>query len=161
MPHHDTSVSRGSACAPRRVSAIFCIFLQISLVVFPDDVLLLETDSVQQRVVTRGYISLLHLLRTTSPRTSSQLPIRYISLPLPRWKPRKKEKKLKIRRQQKHLFEVRVLAAFWRAERKKALGQSQRGARALSVGTMLFNASEEGDTIFNEQERSARGFVVV
>ena len=26
---------------------------------------------------------------------------------------------------------------------------------------MLFNASEEGDTIFNEQERSARGFVVV
>jgi hypothetical protein len=26
---------------------------------------------------------------------------------------------------------------------------------------MLFNASEEDDTIFDEQERSARGFVVV
>jgi hypothetical protein len=55
---------------------------------------------------------------------------------------------------------VRVLAAFGAQRERKRLGRVKECAR-VECGTMLFNASEEDDTIFNEQERSARGFVVV
>ena len=55
---------------------------------------------------------------------------------------------------------VRVLAAFGVQRERKRLGRVKECAR-VECGTMLFNASEEDDTIFNEQERSARGFVVV
>jgi hypothetical protein len=40
------------------------------------------------------------------------------------------------------------------------LGRVKECAR-VECGTMVFNESEEDDTIFDEQERSARGFVVV
>ena len=55
---------------------------------------------------------------------------------------------------------MRVLAAFGAQRERKRLGRVKECAR-VECGTMLFNASEEDDTIFNEQERSARGFVVV
>jgi hypothetical protein len=55
---------------------------------------------------------------------------------------------------------VRVLAAFGAQRERKRLGRV-KGCARVECGTMLFNASEEDDTIFNEQERSARGFVVV
>lgn len=55
---------------------------------------------------------------------------------------------------------VRVLAAFGVQRERKRLGRVNECAR-VECGTMLFNASEEDDTIFDEQERSARGFVVV
>ena len=55
---------------------------------------------------------------------------------------------------------MRVLAAFGVQRERKRLGRVKECSR-VECGTMLFNASEEDDTIFNEQERSARGFVVV
>ena len=52
-------------------------------------------------------------------------------------------------------FWARVLAAFGVQRERKRLGRVNECAR-VDFGTMVFNAGEENDTIFNEEERSAR-----